>query len=303
MSRKIAFIGLGAMGQPMAANIQRKGTHLTVFDTAAERMTPLAKLGATLAGSAAEAARDAEIVITMLPATKHVEQVLLGEGGVADAAAAGAIIMDMSTIAPTGTDKVAAELKTRGFRFVDAPVGRLVIHAEKGEFLFMVGGEDDEVFETVRPLLESMGTTIHRCGAVGTGIRAKIVNNFMLLSIAQITAEGILLAAKLGLDIDLVKEINGNTSGTNGQFQVNYATKVLVGDTSPGFTLDLAHKDMSLALEAADAFRLGLPVGAATHAVMGLARSSDYAGKDFTALLDFGAEMAGIEPPRLKKKA
>ncbi len=125
----------------------------------------------------------------------------------------------------------------------------------------------------------------------------------MLLSIAQITAEGILLAAKLGLDIDLVKEINGNTSGTNGQFQVNYATKVLVGDTSPGFTLDLAHKDMSLALEAADAFRLGLPVGAATHAVMGLARSSDYAGKDFTALLDFGAEMAGIEPPRLKKKA
>ena len=302
MSQKIAFIGLGAMGQPMAANIQRKGAHLTVYDTDPARMEPLRDLGADLAGSVAEAARDARIVITMLPATQHVEEVVLGAGGVADVIAPGGIIMDMSTIAPTGTDRIAAACAERGLTFIDAPVGRLVIHAQKGESLFMVGGENDQAFEAVKPLLEKMGTTIHRCGATGTGIRTKLVNNLMIISIAQVTAEGLTLAAKLGLDIEMLKEVNAGTSGTNGQFQLNFATKVLVGDTAPGFTIDLAHKDMTLAIEAASAVRVGLPVGAATHAALGQARAGDYALKDFTALLDYAAENSGIPPVRLNSK-
>lgn len=300
MSKKIAFIGLGAMGQPMAANLQSKGTLLTIYDSNRERMLPLAELGATLAGSVTEAAENAHIVITMLPATQHVEEVVLGKGGVAEVIAPNGIVMDMSTIAPSGTDRIAAACTQRGIRFIDAPVGRLVIHAQKGESLFMVGCEDDQTFATVRPLLESMGTTIHRCGTIGTGIRTKLVNNLMLLSIAQVTAEGLTLAAKLGLDIDMLKEVNAGTSGTNGQFQLNFATKTLIGDTTPGFTINLAHKDMTLALEAASAARVGLPVGAATHAVMSQARSGHYAEQDFTALLDYAAELAAIEPVRLQ---
>ncbi len=300
MSRKITFIGLGAMGQPMASNIQRKGIDLVVFDLDSARMAPLAELGATCAASLEEALDGAAIVITMLPATQHVEAVALQPGGILDRIAPGGIHMDMSTIAPTGTDRIARACAERGVRFIDAPVGRLVIHAQKGESLFMVGTEDDDAFEAVRPLLERMGTAIHRCGPVGSGIRTKLVNNMMLLSIAQVTAEGLTLAARLGLDVDMLKAVNAGTSGTNGQFQVNYATKVLVGDTTPGFTIDLAHKDMSLAIEAANSVRVGLPLCAATHAALGQARAGEYAGKDFTAMLDYATSQAGIPPVRLK---
>ena len=299
MSEKIAFIGLGAMGQPMASNIVRKGIGLTVFDIAADRMTPVLDLGATAAASVTDAATGAGIVVTMLPATADVHEVVLGPDGVLEAAKAGTIIMDMSTIAPTGTDKVGAACAERGIAFIDAPVGRLVSHAQSGESLFMVGCDDDAAFERVKPLLDAMGTTIHRCGGVGAGIRTKIVNNFMILSIAQITAEGLTLAAKLGLDIAMLKEVNAGTTGNNGQFQFNFATKVLRGDTSPGFTIDLAHKDMTLAIEAATAERLGLPVGAAVQSVYGSARSGEFARKDFSALLEYACELAGIETPRL----
>lgn len=296
---KISFIGLGAMGQPMASNIVRKGTPVTVYDIDPSRMEPLVALGARAAASLADALDGAGIVITMLPATQHVEQVVLGEDGVLEHARKGSILLEMSTIAPTATDRIAKACADRGVAFVDAPVGRLAYHAQRGESLFMVGCDDDAVFEQVRPLLEAMGTTIHRCGGVGAGIRTKIVNNFMIISIVQITAEGLALAAKLGIDIAKLKEVNAGTSGTNGQFQFNFANKVLKGDTEPGFTIDLAHKDMSLALQAADEFRLGVPVGSAVHAVYGAARSGPYASKDFSALLEYACELGGVETPRL----
>lgn len=299
MTGKIAFIGLGAMGQPMAANILRKGTVLTVYDIDPERMAPLHNLGALFAKSVAEAVEGAEIVVTMLPATAEVEEVVLHAGGVLDNLSSGSVLMDMSTIAPLGTDKVAAACAERGVAFIDAPVGRLASHAIAGESLFMIGCDDETAFEKVKPLVEAMGTTIHRCGGVGAGIRTKVVNNFLILSLTQVNAEALTLAAKLGLDIAVLKEVNAGTTGTNGQLHVNFATKVLKGDIEPGFKIDLAHKDMGLALEAADAIRLGLPVGAAVHAVYGAARAGDYANKDFSALLDYACELAGIDKVRL----
>lgn len=300
---KISFIGLGAMGQPMASNIVRKGASITVFDIDAERMKPVVALGASGAQTLGVALAGAEIVITMLPATQHVEQVVMGRGGVLEHAGKGGILLDMSTIAPTGTDRIAKACAEHGVAFVDAPVGRLAFHAQRGESLFMVGCDDDAVYERVRPLLDAMGTTIHRCGGIGSGIRTKIVNNFMIISIVQITAEGLALAAKLGIDIAKLKEVNAGTTGTNGQFQFNFANKVLKGDTEPGFTIDLAHKDMGLALQAADEFRLGVPVGAAVHAVYGAARSGPYANKDFSALLEYACELGGVETPRLPADA
>ncbi len=295
----ISFIGLGAMGQPMASNIVKKGTALTVFDVDSARMEPLVALGATRAKSLGEAISGAEVVITMLPATPQVEEVITGAGGVLDSMAKGGVVLDMSTIAPTGTDRIAKACAEKGVAFVDAPVGRLAYHAQRGESLFMVGCDDDAVFGRVLPLLEAMGTTIHRCGGVGSGIRTKIVNNFMIISIVQITAEGLALAAKMGVDVAILKEVNAGTTGNNGQFQFNFANKVLQGDTTPGFTIDLAHKDLGLALEAASDFRLGMPVGSSVHAVYGAARSGKYADKDFSALLEYACELAAVDTPRL----
>ena len=205
----------------------------------------------------------------------------------------------MSTISPKGSDEVAKTCRENELRFIDAPVGRLVSHAIAGESLFMVGCDDEKDFERVKPLLDAMGTSIIRCGKVGTGIRAKVVNNFQILSIAQITAEALTLAQKLDLELDVFKEVNAGTTANNGQFHINFMSKVLKNDVEPGFTIDLAHKDMGLAIEAGNDFRVGLPVGSSVHAVYGQARSSEFAKKDFSALLDYACRVAEIKPPRI----
>lgn len=296
---KIAFVGLGAMGGPMAANLARKGVTLTVHDIMAQNVARVVEVGATAATDLAGAVCGADIVLTMLPATAHVHSVALSESGILDLMKPGGLYIDMSTISPTGTDRLIAACRARGLRFMDAPVGRLVSHAVAGEVLFMVGCDDEADFDEAKPLLDRMGTTILRCGKAGNGVRTKVVNNYQLLSIAQITAEALVLGAKLGLSVEHMKESNAQSTGSNGQMQVNFPSKVLIGDTAPGFTFDLAHKDMSLALEAAAEMRLGLPAGAAIQAVYGSARGTDYAGRDFSALVDYAAELAGIAPPRL----
>lgn len=298
MATKVGFIGLGAMGLPMASNLQRKGFDLNVFDIDAEKVETLVALGARKAGSVAAAARGAEVIVTMLPATVHVESVVLGPDGVLASIDAGAVLMDMSTIDANGTDRIAAACSERGTPFTDCPVGRLVLHAERGESLFMVGAEDS-VFARVEPLLNAMGTAIHRCGPPGMGSRMKVINNFLLLTIAEVCAEAIALGSKLGLDIGTMRDVTAATTAQNGQFHTLMVNKVLRGDVSPGFTIDLAFKDMGLAMTAAAEQRMGLPVGAAAYAVYGGARAGSYATKDYSALLALACEQAGIETPRL----
>ena len=302
MGEKVAFIGLGAMGGPMAQNIIRKGTKVSVFDIETEKMDPAVKIGGTPGSDIKNTIENAEIIITMLPSTENVKSVICDDNGILSFAKPDTIILDMSTIAPTGTDEVYKLCKDKNIKFIDAPVGRLVSHATSGDSLFMVGCDDENAFIKVEPLLNAMGTTIIRCGKVGSGIRAKVVNNFQILSIAQITAEALTLAQKIGLDLDVFKEVNAGTTANNGQFHINFLSKVLQNDIEPGFTIDLAHKDMGLAIETANSFRVGLPVGSSVQAVYGQARSGKYAKKDFSALLDYACELAEIEPPRMIKK-
>ena len=299
MDKKISFIGLGAMGGPMATNVIKKGIELVVYDIDENKKNKVVKEGGINSKNVLEATKNSEIVITMLPATEQVKNVLLGENGVINNLNKGSLILDMSTISPKGTDEIAAECKENELRFIDAPVGRLVSHAISGESLFMVGCDDEKDFERVKPLLNAMGTSIIRCGKVGTGIRAKVVNNFQILSIAQITAEALTLAQKLNLELDVFKEVNAGTTANNGQFHINFMSKVLKNDIEPGFTIDLAHKDMGLAIEAGNDFRVGLPVGSSVQAVYGQARSSEFAEKDFSALLDYACQIAEIKPPRI----
>jgi 4-hydroxybutyrate dehydrogenase/sulfolactaldehyde 3-reductase len=298
MTTRIGFIGLGAMGLPMSSNLQRKGFAVTVFDIDSAKMDEVAALGAAKAASVAEASRGQDIVITVLPATPHVEAVVLGTDGVLANIDAGSLLMDLSTIDANGTDRVAAACKAKGIPFVDAPIGRLALHAQRGESLFMVGAEDAD-FARVEPALNAMGTDIFRCGKPGMGSRMKLVNNFMLLSTAQIVAESLALGTKLGLDIETMHDVTGATTARNGQFHVLMVNKVLKGDVDPGFTIDLAFKDLTLAMTAAAENRVGLPVGAAAHAVFGGARATDYATKDYSALLDYACRNAGVEPPRM----
>ena len=301
---RIGFIGLGRMGRPMASNLVRKGFKLTVHDVNPEPVTALARLGAAPAGSAAEVIAASDVIVTMLPSSVEVEAVALGSAGLLAHGRPGQLLMDMSTIDPAATERSARALAGRGIAMVDAPVGRLAAHADRGESLFMVGGAEAD-FRRIRPLLDAMGTTIHQCGPVGSGGKTKLVNNYICVVLCQMNAEALALAQKFGLDLEQTLEVLHGTTATNGQLKINWPAKVLAGDISPGFTIDLAHKDLSLALAAGQTAKLPLSLGAATREMMNLARANDFGGSDFSGLLDYLCEAAGIEKPRLKtaKKA
>lgn len=296
---KVGFIGLGAMGRPMAGNLAKKGFELVVHDVRAEPVEALVKLGAQLANGIAGVAQAAEIVITMLPDSPDVEAVMLGPDGVAANGRAGQLVMDMSTVDPATTDRVAAALGKQGMAFVDAPVGRLAAHAERGESLFMVGGRAEDVAR-VRPLLDAMGTTVFHCGPAGAGMRTKLVNNYLAIFSCMLNAEALALAAAFKLDLQTTLDVIHGTTAVNGQNKINFPNKVLKGDTAPGFRIALAHKDASLITEAARKAGVPMFVGAAARECLGQAmRTGDFAGRDFSALLDYVCGQAGVAPPRL----
>ena len=147
----------------------------------------------------------------------------------------GTLIMDMSTVDPRHTDRLAKEAAAKGFQFVDAPVGRLASHADRGESLFMVGASEAD-FARVKPLLEAMGNTIYHCGGVGTGTRTKLVNNYLAVSSCQLNAEALALSQRFGLDLERTLDVLYGTTAFNGQLKINWPNKVLKDDTEPGFT-------------------------------------------------------------------
>ena len=296
---RIGFIGLGRMGRPMASNLVRKGFDLIVHDINPEGVKALSELGAAVAGSVAELTRASDIVVTMLPSGVEVEQVVSGSDSILSASRPGQLVLDMSTIEPVVTERLARSLQAGGLSLVDAPVGRLAIHADRGESLFMVGASDADL-ERVRPLLEAMGTTILQCGPVGAGIKTKLVNNYIAVVLCQVNAEALALAQSFGLDLERTLDVLHGTTATNGQLKMNWPNKVLAGDISPGFTIDLAHKDLSLVLAAAQTGKVPMPVGAATREIFNMARSGPYAQADFSGIVDFLCDAAHIDKPRLK---
>jgi 4-hydroxybutyrate dehydrogenase / sulfolactaldehyde 3-reductase len=296
---RIGFIGLGNMGRPMATNLCRKGFSLVVRDIQPGPVHVLEEAGARSAVDCGAVAAASDIVFTMLPDSATVVNVVSGADGVLAHLAKGGVIVDMSTIDPLVTDRLAAAAEAKGCAFVDAPVGRLASHAARGESLFMVGATD-EAFARVRPLLEAMGTTIHHCGGVGSGMRTKLVNNYLAIVSCAFNAEAVALSQRFGLSLETTLEVIHGTTATNGQLKIAWPTKVLTGDTEPGFTVDLAHKDLTLIIEAANVAQVPVPIAAAARESFSTARGQGQGRRDFSVMADVWCDLAHVARPRLQ---
>ncbi|MBY0574322.1 MAG: 3-hydroxyisobutyrate dehydrogenase [Undibacterium sp.] len=286
----IAFIGLGNMGAPMALNLCKANYALRVFDLSAVALQTLADAGATVCDSAQQAVQDADYVITMLPASRHVEEVYLGAQGILPSIADHALIIDCSTIAPQTAQKVAQAANARGLSMLDAPVSGGTAGAQAGTLTFMLGGAVAEL-ERARPVLSAMGKTIFHAGAVGAGQTAKICNN-MLLGILMVgTAEALNLGVVNGLDPQVLSEIMKSSSGSNWALH-HYNPYPGVMPSVPasrhytgGFGVDLMRKDLGLAAESALANNAAIPLGELTRHLYTLHSQAGAGSLDFSSII------------------
>ena len=288
---KIAFIGLGHMGGPMARNLLKAGHTLTVFDIVQANVEAMVKSGASAAASPGQCAAAGELVITMLPSSPHVKAVYLGENGVLSGVGKGVTLVDSSTIDPHTAREVAKVAEARGNPMADAPVSGGTGGAEAGTLTFMVGSEP-AVFERIAPVLKNMGKNIVHCGASGTGQVAKICNN-MLLGISMIgAAEAMNLGAALGIEPKVLAGIINTSSGRCWSTDT-YNPYPGVMDNVPasrgytgGFGADLMLKDLGLAVDAARQSKQSVVMGAAAQQLYPLFSAHGSGAKDFSAIIN-----------------
>ena len=286
---QIAFIGLGHMGLPMARNLLNAGHSLSVFDLVASAVDELAAQGARAASSAADAVSAAEVVISMLPASRHVEGLYLGDAGLLSAIAPGSLVLECSTIAPEAARKVHQAAAARGIALLDAPVSGGTAGAAAGTLTFMVGG-DAATLERARPILANMGKNIFHAGPEGAGQVAKVCNN-QLLAVHMIgTAEAMALGVANGLDPATLAEIMRQSSGGNWSLEkYNPWPGVMPNapaskDYRDGFAAELMAKDLGLAQEAAQATASSTPMGALALQLYRLLLKQGQGKLDFSAV-------------------
>ncbi|MEX1668923.1 3-hydroxyisobutyrate dehydrogenase [Zhongshania guokunii] len=288
---KVAFIGLGNMGGPMAANLVKAGHQVTVFDLVDAAMDAVVAQGASKAATALEALASADTVITMLPAGKHVAGLYLGDEGLIAKANPGTLFMDCSTIDAETARKVGEAATAKGLQMIDAPVSGGVKAAQAGTLAFMCGG-DAEAFARGKQVLEGMGKNIFLAGDHGAGQIAKICNN-MLLAVHMIgTAEALQLGANNGLDPKVLSEIMLNSSGRNWSLETYnpypdvMPTAPASNDYKPGFMVQLMLKDLGLAMENSLSTQSSVPMGALARSLYASFSSKGNAQRDFSAILE-----------------
>ena len=253
---KLAFIGMGIMGSPMACNLLKAGYMVTVHSRTRSKATLALNAGAVWADSPADAAKYADVILTCVSDTPDVQKVLLDECGIIHTARPGTICIDHSTISPEATEQMAAQLAQKRITLLDAPVSGGQKGAIEAKLSIMVGG-DTHVFEQVRPVLGAMGTTITHCGPVGSGQKTKLVNQIMVIHTIMSMAEGLAFAMRAGLNMETT--LAATTSGAaSSRSLVNLAPKILAGDFAPAFKVDLQLKDLRLVAEYAR--KIGQPL-------------------------------------------
>jgi 3-hydroxyisobutyrate dehydrogenase-like beta-hydroxyacid dehydrogenase len=287
---RVAFLGLGIMGRPMASNLVNAGHDVSVWNR-----TPGKEVDGAprMAASPADAARGAEVVWMCVSDTKAVETVLFGPQGAEQSLSEGMIVVDSSTIAPAATRRFSERVKARGAQYVDAPMTGSKAGAEGASLIFMVGG-DEPAIERLKPLFAALGKKIFRMGEAGKGHAAKLAMNLQIALIYEGFAEGLTLGAKLGLDPETLMSLINASMIRSGVVEYK-APFVLNRDFSPNFPLRLMHKDIRLALEAAKDARVKLPALETVEEVYEMATEDGHGNLDFAATLTLLEKWAGIE--------
>ena len=289
----IGFVGLGIMGKPMSRNLLKAGYSLVVYDVSPAPVTELTQAGAAEGSSCAGTAAQADIIITMLPDGPEVETAVLGAGGVLEGARPGSVVIDMSSISPMVSQKVAAACETKGVDFLDAPVSGGEPKAIDGTLAIMVGGKP-EVFERVEPILRKMGSSVTLTGAVGAGNVTKLANQIMVACNIAAMGEALVLATRAGLDPEVV--FNAVKGGLAGSTVLNAkAPMVIARNFKPGFRIALHEKDLRNALLAAEAMKVSLPFTSLAQQILIALMNEGKGNLDHSAIVTFIERLAGIE--------
>ncbi len=279
---KVGFIGLGIMGSRMAANLIRRGEEVVVHNRTVSRTAPLVKLGASAASSPAEAAKGRDVVFTMLADPPAVSAAALGPGGFLEAMRKDALWVDCSTVDPGFTRRMASEAGSRGIRFLDAPVAGSLPVAEKGELIFLVGGDAKDL-EECRPLLSAMGRTIRHVGGVGMGTSMKLVNNLLLANAMAAFSEALVMGEALGFTRAVLLEtlIGGPVTAP---FLAGKREKLATGTFDAEFPVRLMSKDLDLVSTTAKEIGVTLPATQAVKEVYARAAADGLAEADFSSV-------------------
>jgi 3-hydroxyisobutyrate dehydrogenase len=288
--RRVGFVGIGNMGWPMAANLHKAGFDVAVADVTPGRAKAFAaEVGGRAATDAADAATGADAVITILPTSRHVAEVV---AGMKDTLPAEAVVIEMSSGVPGVTRQIGAELATRGCAIVDCPVSGGVPRAKTGELAIMAGGED-AVLDRVQPVLQAMSSSIHRCGGIGNAQAMKALNNLVSAGGFLIGIEALLIGQKFGLDPALMVDVLNSSTGMNNSTQKKFKQFVLSRRFNSGFGLDLMVKDLSIALEVGRDTGTPTPFSALCREMWSSAGTLLGPGQDHTAVAQLVEQLGG----------
>jgi 3-hydroxyisobutyrate dehydrogenase len=294
----IGFIGIGVMGRPMTLNLLKAGHAVTIYARHPEQpgVQEVLNAGAKQAPSPRAVAMASDMVITMLPNSPQVEEVIAGPQGILEGARKGLVIIDMSTISPAVSRKLAEVASQHGAHMLDAPVSGGSQGAINGTLSIMVGGER-EIVEQARPALEAMGKkeNIFHVGPNGAGEVVKLVNNMLVGAIAAATAEALVLGVKAGADLDIMTKVIGVSTGASWQLSNQFPLRAFNGSFQPGFMTDLLHKDLGLALELAAEDSTPTPITALVRQLYEMARAEGSGREDYTSVMKVLERMAGVE--------
>jgi 2-hydroxy-3-oxopropionate reductase len=291
MAGTVGFIGLGIMGRPMAENLVEAGYDLVVYNRTREKAEELD--GATVAASPKEVAEKSDLVITMLPDSPQVEEVLAGKDGVFEGVRDGALIVDMSTISPVVTEELSEKAGERGASMLDAPVSGGDVGALEGTLSIMVGGSEED-FERARPLFEVLGATVTHVGPSGTGQVVKAANQIVVALTIEAVSEALVLGSKGGVAPEKVLDVLGGGLAGNKVMEAK-REKLLEHSFDPGFRVELHHKDLGIALAAGREYGVTLPVTAVVDQMLETLKMRGRGDKDHSALLTLIEESSGHE--------
>lgn len=289
LEKVIGFIGLGAMGKPMAENFLKAGYELNVFDVSALVMEKWKKTSANLCKNVTEVAEESDIIFSSLPNGKIVQSIMEGEEGVLASCKTGSVIVDLSSVAPETSENLCQKAGEKGVCYLDSPVSGGVTGAQKGTLTLMVGG-DREAYEAVLPELNCIGKNIFYIGKSGSGDAMKIVNNLLLGCNMAALAEALILGEKCGLDLKTMKEIISISSGRSYVSEAKLENFIMPESYEGGFAISLQHKDLSLALEAGKAVTMPLPMTSMAAQIYELAKAEGLSRKDISALVKMWSE-------------